>query len=128
MKRSTIVSLLFLVIIIVLLSGCAAVNQSTSGINLSYSIKNGYYYRYVYLTFSNYSNYPFQATSIKAKDLNSGITISVSISGGDWINPGETRTTDGEAYSYYEHSSVQYTICGRFSTGKTTCDSIIITL
>ena len=128
MKKNAFLIVLFLIILLALTSGCSTTNPSTSGINLSYNIKYGNYYRYVYITFSNYSNLPFQATSITAKDLDSGVAISVPISGGDWINPGEVRTTDGESIPYYEHGSIKYTVCGQFSTGRNTCDSITITL
>lgn len=127
MRRYIILSFLFCMTIVFFTSGCATY-PSLDGFGISSYITYGYYYRYINLTIYNYSNYPVRITSISATDLNTGENFSFSTNTGDWLYPGEVFSDRGDPISPYIHGSIRITICGKYSNGKTVCDSTTITL
>ncbi len=127
MKRKLVFCLFMLMMVVYLIGGCAT-DPSPSGIVVSSSITYGYYYKYLSLTIYNASNFPFQVTSVAIRDLDTGENLTMTSTGGEWLYPGQTRTSTSDPISYYVHGSAQVTVCGRFSNARTECDSTIITL
>lgn len=127
MKHYLSLSLLIFLLFILFISGCAP-NSSSVGIVVSSSIRYSYYYKYLSINIYNASNLPFQVTSVTMRDLNTGETLTFSSISGEWLYPGQTRTSTSDPMSYYIHGSVQITICGNYSNGRKECDSIIVSI